>query len=87
MEYGDNVSDEEFQIKVQRFTLISEEVKVLNDEINKAISLAIEGEDPQLTISLDDPKLDIESYKQIVTKVYATIRFKLYQRIKQKTLK
>ncbi len=36
---------------------------------------------------MDDDKLDFDSYKQIVSKVYAVIRFKLYQKIKFKLSK
>jgi hypothetical protein len=57
-------------------------VQSINDEITMAIEKAINGEDPDLQLKLDDDKLDLDSYKQIVTKIYAVIRFRLYQKIK-----
>lgn len=63
---------------------MSEEVKTLDDLLNGAIEKALVGLDPELKIELEDPKLDSESYKQIVSKVYSVIRFKLYQSIKNR---
>lgn len=63
---------------------MSEEVKTLDDLLNGAIEKALIGLDPELKIELEDPKLDSESYKQIVSKVYSVIRFKLYQSIKNR---
>ena len=44
----------------------------------------MEGNDPELLIQIDDTKLNLEVYQQIVSKVYAVIRYKVYQRIKTK---
>lgn len=78
------MSEEEFKIKLERLRLVSEEVKTLDDLLNGAIEKALIGLDPELKIELEDPKLDSESYKQIVSKVYSVIRFKLYQSIKNR---
>lgn len=47
----------------------------------------MEGNDPELLIQIDDSKLNLEVYQQIVSKVYAVIRYKVYQRIKTKQKK
>lgn len=49
--------------------------------------MAICGEDPGLEVRLEDDKLDCDSYKQIVSKIYSVIRFRLYQKIKLKISK
>lgn len=43
--------------------LIAKEVEKINNEIKEAIEKAINGEDPDIQISLEDDKLDYESYK------------------------
>ena len=67
--------------------MIALEVQKIHKEIQVAIDKALEGEDPELKVTLEDEKLDYESYKQIITKIYAVIRFKLYQKIKVYALK
>jgi hypothetical protein len=79
-------NEEEFNGKVERL-LISDQVKKINSEILEAIQKAMNGEDPDLQVTMDDEKLDYDSYKQIVSKVYSVIRFKLYQKIKHKLSK
>ena len=64
--------------------VIAPEVQSINDEINNAIEKSINGEEPELNLKLDDEKLDFDSYKQIVTKIYAVIRHRLYLKIKAK---
>ena len=39
------------------------------------------GSDPELVITLDDPKLNLDTYQQIVDKVYSVIRYKVYHQI------
>ena len=88
-EHGSQIncqSEVEFFSKLDKL-MISQDVQVINDEINLAIEKAINGEEPELELKFDDDKLDSDSYKQIVTKIYAVIRFRLYQKIKNKLLK
>ena len=47
----------------------------------------MEGNDPELLIQIDDSKLNLEVYQQIVSKVYAVIRHKVYHKIKTKSKK
>ena len=42
------------------------------------------GSDPELVISLDDSKLNLDTYQQIIHKVYSVIRYKVYQEIQRK---
>jgi len=62
--------------------LVSKEVYNTYNEIQEAIQKALNGEEPDLKVTMEDEKLNLDSYKQIVTKIYAMIRFKLYQKIK-----
>ena len=57
-------------------------MQVIDDEIKAAIERALNGNEPELHVKLEDEKLDCDSYKQIVSKIYSVIRFKLYQNIK-----
>ena len=39
---------------------------------------ALSGDDPELLIKIDDSKLNLEVYQQIISKIYAMIRYKIY---------
>ncbi len=45
---------------------------------------ASSGSDPELLIYIDDSKLNLEVYPQIISKIYAMIRYKVYQKTKFK---
>lgn len=47
-------------------------------EIDSAIEMALEGKESGLKVCLPDERLDSDRYKQIVTKIYAQIRFEIY---------
>ena len=53
-------------------------------QINTAINKAMNGSDPEIVIQLDDTKLNLDSYQQIVHKVYSVIRYKVYHEIQRK---
>ena len=54
---------------------------MLDLQINTAINKAMNGNDPEIVISLDDNKLNQDKYQQILHKVYSVIRFKVYHEI------
>ena len=68
----------DFEQKVRQFKLINKQVENLDTNIKEAINKAIDGMNPDLKVDKDDPKLDTETYQAIVSKIYATIRFKVY---------
>eukprot|EP00347_Sterkiella_histriomuscorum_P000676 403374927 len=85
-EYGELVgckNEEEFFSKLDKLR-VSQDVQKIDDQIIGAIEMALQGQEPDLKVELEDEKLDCECYKQIVSKLYSVIRFKLYQNIKQK---
>ena len=51
---------------------------MLDLQINTAINKAMNGSDPELIITLDDPKLNLDTYQQIIHKVYSVVRFRIY---------
>jgi hypothetical protein len=63
---------------------VSKEIQRLNLEIETSIQRAQVGGDPELLIQIDDSKLNLEVYQQIMSKLYAVIRYKIYQKIKLK---
>ena len=77
-------SEGDFDTKLHQFVLVSNEIKLLDLEIKTSIARAIEGNNPDLLIQLDDVKLNLDVYQQIMSKVYAGIRYQVYQRIKTK---
>ena len=77
-------SDSDFNSKIKNMAYVSKEIQTLDNEIKTGIAKAMQGEDPQLHIKIDDCKLNLEVYQQIVSKVYAVIRYKVYQKIKNK---
>ena len=42
------------------------------------------GSDPEIVIQLDDTKLNLDTYQQIIHKVYSVIRYKVYGEIQRK---
>ena len=42
------------------------------------------GSDPEIIITLDDPKLNLDTYQQIIHKVYSVVRFRIYGQIQKK---
>ena len=66
---------------------VSKEIQKLDLEIKTSIARAMEGNDPELLIQIDDSKLNLEVYQQVVSKVYAVIRHKVYHKIKTKQKK
>lgn len=42
------------------------------------------GSDPELVITLEDQKLNLDTYQQIINKVYSVIRYKVYHEIQKK---
>ena len=39
------------------------------------------GNDPEIVIALDDPNLTLDSYQQIIHKVYSVVRYRIYNEI------
>lgn len=64
--------------------MLDRDIQVLDLQINTAINRAMNGNDPEIVISLDDSKLNYDTYQQIVHKVYSVIRFKVYHEIQKK---
>ena len=78
--YGSN-SEAEFLAKLKKMLMLDRDVQVVDMQINTAISKAMNGCDPELVISLDDSKLNLDTYQQIIHKVYSVIRYKVYHDI------
>ena len=64
--------------------MLDREIQVLDLQINTSINKALNGSDPELVISLDDSKLNLDTYQQIIHKVYSVIRYKVYHDIQKK---
>lgn len=77
-------SEAEFNRKLSQFVYVSKDIQRLNLEIETSIQRATTGGDPELLITIDDSKLNLEVYQQIMCKLYAVIRYKIYQKIKLK---
>ena len=71
-------NETDFIEKQNKFKFISQDVQKVDLEIESAISKAMDGQDPGLIIVLDDHKLNLEVYQQIVCKVYAVTRYRVY---------
>ena len=80
-------SEGDFDAKLHQFVYVSKEIQKLDLEIKTSIGRAMEGNDPELLIQIDDSKLNLEVYQQVVSKVYAVIRHKVYHKIKTKQKK
>lgn len=61
------------------------EIAKINEELKVAEKKALEGKDPELNIDLEDENLNYDIYQQIISKIYAVIRYSLYQAIKEQT--
>ena len=81
--YGSN-SEAEFLAKLKKYVMLDREIQVLDLQINTSINKALNGSDPELVISLDDSKLNLDTYQQIIHKVYSVIRYKVYHDIQKK---
>ena len=77
-------SESEFERKLNQFVFVSKDIQRLNLEIETSIQRAQVGGDPELLIQIDDSRLNLEVYQQIMCKLYAVIRYKIYQKIKLK---
>ena len=77
-------SESEFLSKLKKYVMLDRDIQVLDLQINTAINKAMNGSDPELVISLDDSKLNLDTYQQIIHKVYSVIRYKVYQEIQRK---
>lgn len=64
--------------------LLDKDIQKLDMEIQTAISKAMNGNDPEMIIKIDDPKFNLEVYQQIISKVYAVTRHRVYQQIQKK---
>ena len=64
--------------------MLDRDIQALDLSINTAINKAMNGSDPELVIILDDNKLNLDTYQQIIHKVYSVIRYKVYQEIQRK---
>lgn len=61
--------------------MLDRDIQVLDLQIITSINKALNGSDPELVISLDDSKLNLDTYQQIIHKVYSVIRYKVYHDI------
>ena len=81
--YGSN-SEAEFLAKLKKYVMLDRDIQILDLQINTSINKAMNGSDPELVISLDDSKLNLDTYQQIIHKVYSVIRYKVYHEIQKK---
>ena len=77
-------SEAQFLEKLKKYVMLDRDIQVLDLQINTAINKAMNGNDPEIVISLDDNKLNQDKYQQILHKVYSVIRFKVYHEIQKK---
>ena len=74
-------TDTDFLLKLKKYVLLDKDIQRLDLEISTAINKAVNGNDPEMIITLDDPKFNLEVYQQIISKVYAVTRYRVYQQI------
>lgn len=55
-------SEGDFESKLQQFVYVSKEIQKLELEIKTSIDRALDGNDPELLIQIDDSKLNLEVY-------------------------
>ena len=77
-------SEAEFITKLNKYKMLDRDIQALNLQIETAINKALNGSDPELVITLDDSKLNLDTYQQIIAKVYSVIRYKVYHEIQKK---
>ena len=77
-------SEAEFIQKLNKYKMLDRDIQALHLQIETAINKALNGSDPELVINLDDPKLNLDTYQQIIAKVYSVIRYKVYHEIQKK---
>ena len=56
------MSESEFNRKLSQFVFVDKDIQRLNLEIETSIQRALAGGDPELLITIDDSKLNIELY-------------------------
>ena len=59
--YGSN-SETEFLAKLKKYVMLDKEIQGLDLQINTSINKALNGSDPELVITLDDSKLNLDTY-------------------------
>ena len=58
-----NITNEaEFLAKLKKYVMLNQDIQALDLQINTAINKAMNGNDPEIVISLDDNKLDYDTY-------------------------
>ena len=58
--------------------MLDRDIQALHLQIETAINKALNGSEPDLIINLDDTKLNLDTYQQVMNKVYSVIRYKVY---------
>ena len=56
-------SEQDFKAKLKKYQMLDRDIQVLDLEINTAINKAMNGNDPELVIKIDDVKLNLETYQ------------------------
>ena len=74
-------SESDFLTKLKKYAILDRDIQVLDLEINTAVNKAMNGNDPEIIIALDDPNLTLDVYQQIIHKVYSVVRFRIYNEI------
>lgn len=77
-------SEDEFDNKLRRACYVSKQVERTKLLIQQSIQKATSGEDVELLAS--DCNITDDEYKQIVSKLYASIRFEIYRQVKQRRM-
>ena len=55
-------SEAEFMTKLKKYVIMDRDIQVLDMHINTAINKAMNGSDPEIVITLDDNKLNLDTY-------------------------
>jgi hypothetical protein len=71
-------SEAEFLAKLKKYVMLDREIQNLDLQINTAINRAMNGSDPEVIITLDDSKLNHDTYQRIIHKVYSVVRYRVY---------
>jgi len=48
--------------KLNKYKMLDRDIQALHLQIETAINKALNGSDPELVITLDDPKLNLDTY-------------------------
>ena len=65
-EYGPKYncnSETEFLNKLNKYKMLDRDIQALHLQIETAINKAMNGSEPDLIITLDDPKLNLDTYQ------------------------